>query len=563
MGRFVWISIAALAVLLQSGCMTPASSKLEANTLPPTFYDDAWRLDRLQPESATGEGAIQTVRYSSNLDNEELLTRYSETLARPSNVISQSRQWGEEGAKQRYDGELEGAMVFNDVLWVTNRKCYIHMPDDYVGDELKYGWSIVTQPDRERGKDAAPPEWIEAAPLWWQRFKDRMPKHEAMSVVRFLENFILIDMLIPDSKEGEWRAPHEEANYVGISLVQAREDFYYQLLKRIAYSPQKDVLVFVHGFNVTFDQAMTRAVQMAADIPFNGVIIVYSWPSQGGIDQYGADGESIDESVAPFTEFLTELGEKLPQDVEINLLAHSMGNRLLTRSMERLPMQFEDPPRFKEVIYCAPDVEVAEFESLVQNSVYMCERATLYKNVKDAALIASTLKNLTNRAGANLGSVDVAGLDIIETANVDSSLMGHSYYSNNPAILRDLFAVLKEHQPASKREWLKEKSSPTTQSSQYAFERIPRTIDWKWDLDRIDADWEEYGQRNSQWMGQHLPPEDPKVVRQREEKEKEEQERAEREAEREEEARLEAEQEQQRAEQRQIDGEEGINYSEF
>ncbi|MFN9975189.1 MAG: alpha/beta hydrolase, partial [Phycisphaerae bacterium] len=88
---------------------------------------------------------------------------------------------------------------------------------------------------------------------------------------------------------------------------------------------QHDVLIFVHGFNVSFDQSVLRATQVAADLPFNGVIVVYSWPSQGGVGEYARDGEVISESVAAFTDFLTEVGERLSEDCSINLVVHSMG----------------------------------------------------------------------------------------------------------------------------------------------------------------------------------------------------------------------------------------------
>ena len=42
----------------------------------------------------------------------------------------------------------------------------------------------------------------------------------------------------------------------------------------------RDVLVFVHGFNTSFDEARLRATQIAADAHFGGVMVLFTWPSK-------------------------------------------------------------------------------------------------------------------------------------------------------------------------------------------------------------------------------------------------------------------------------------------
>ncbi|MFO0428395.1 MAG: alpha/beta hydrolase [Planctomyces sp.] len=245
---------------------------------------------------------------------------------------------------------------------------------------------------------------------------------------------------------------------------------------------QHDVLIFVHGFNVSFDQSVLRATQVAADLPFNGVIVVYSWPSQGGVGEYARDGEVISESVAAFTDFLTEVGERLSEDCSINLVVHSMGNRLVTRSLWRLPDSFTNPPRFHELVFCAPDVGVSDFQRDVRQIIKVSQRATLYKNSNDTALIASKWRNVDERAGEALGMA-AEGIDTIESAVVDTSSMGHSYYGSNPSILRDLFAVVKEHRAAEERPWLRRRKLPFTEADLYIMEQFPQPLEWRWHFD--------------------------------------------------------------------------------
>ena len=55
--------------------------------------------------------------------------------------------------------------------------------------------------------------------------------------------------------------------------------------------PKKDALVFVHGYNTTFKDALFRAAQLAYDLKFDGPVFVYSWPSGGAVTSYVYDLE--------------------------------------------------------------------------------------------------------------------------------------------------------------------------------------------------------------------------------------------------------------------------------
>lgn len=72
-----------------------------------------------------------------------------------------------------------------------------------------------------------------------------------------------------------------ERHVVLLDVVsQPAEEFYADLKACVGQSQQKDAFVFVHGFNVTFEDAARRTAQIAYDVKFEGVPIFYSWPSQ-------------------------------------------------------------------------------------------------------------------------------------------------------------------------------------------------------------------------------------------------------------------------------------------
>src|SRR5581483_4228092 len=110
---------------------------------------------------------------------------------------------------------------------------------------------------------------------------------------------------------------------------------YENLAATIGESENRQALVFIHGYNVTFNDAVRRTAQIAYDLAFDVTPILYSWPSQGKLHGYPADENTIEWTVPQLTVFLTELAQAAGATT-IHLVAHSMGNRALVKALERL-----------------------------------------------------------------------------------------------------------------------------------------------------------------------------------------------------------------------------------
>ncbi|WP_254511569.1 alpha/beta hydrolase [Anatilimnocola floriformis] len=212
--------------------------------------------------------------------------------------------------------------------------------------------------------------------------------------------------------------------------------------RQINASRQKDLLLFVHGFNVSFESALVRTAQVALDMPFNGAVVSYSWPSQGGIFKYRDDEQTNAASVAPFTMFLQQLLTDVLPETRVNIVVHSMGNRLVLNSIARLPAATKKP--IAVLALCAPDVGVSDFQKLAPAVVAQCERVTLYASTSDSALIISKSQNQEQRAGDSHPPLVVAGIETIDVSAVDFNFMGHSYYGGNVDVLSDLFRLIKQ-----------------------------------------------------------------------------------------------------------------------
>lgn len=221
-----------------------------------------------------------------------------------------------------------------------------------------------------------------------------------------------------------------------------------EFLSKIKSSASEEVLVFVHGFNVNFDEAVLRAGQIKYDLKFPGEVIVYSWPA--GADS-GILGQVMVKSTydlnfteakinrEPFAKFLNDIagiGKK------IHLVVHSMGHQVVLPSLSSLAKSGKSK-YIQELILNAPDFDKNEFELILSDLNKSAERITLYCSPGDNALVASQKVNGAPRAGM---CFKYSGVDVINVNEVDDPVLGvgglgHGYYSSRP-ILTDIYQVL-------------------------------------------------------------------------------------------------------------------------
>ena len=91
-----------------------------------------------------------------------------------------------------------------------------------------------------------------------------------------------------------------------------------------------EAFIFLHGFNVTFEEAALRTAQLGCDLAIPGVTAFYSWPSRGEVAGYTADEATIEASERYIAEFLEGFLERSGAK-RVNLFAHGLGNRGLLR----------------------------------------------------------------------------------------------------------------------------------------------------------------------------------------------------------------------------------------
>jgi esterase/lipase superfamily enzyme len=300
------------------------------------------------------------------------------------------------------------------VFFATNRrpKDRIVRAEDYsgeLGSEVKYGQALVTIPVDEHkiGK-------LET-PAWWNLLSDKGDQRRYV-VLRALESL-------------------------------TKSEFYEKLARALQVGDSNDVVVFLHGYNVTFEEACRRAAQASYDLQFRGAVVLFSWPSLGHVRDYGADGDRAAASAAHLALFLQAL-EGGPWK-KVHLVAHSMGNRVLIAGLadnRRLGLPL------REIVLVAADLEGEIFKQKFAKIVYEGGRFTSYVSKVDRALLVSSRLHKTNRIGFLQEEPFIwDGLETIDATSVDTSLLGHNYYCEDRSVLMDLGYLLREGLPAERR----------------------------------------------------------------------------------------------------------------
>lgn len=257
----------------------------------------------------------------------------------------------------------------------------------------------------------------------------------------------------------KWEVVEDPDKHIVLKSTQPLpRDEFFDKLRDTLDTKGKSLLVFVHGYNVSFEDAARRTAQMAYDLKFPGAPVFYSWPSYNNWYRYPDDKINIERSVDQIKDFLQQIAIDSKAE-SINLIAHSMGNVGLTQALAKMGVE---RPIFNQVVLAAPDIDARVFrEEIAPRITSKANRITLYTSKNDLALVASRFFNSGSRLGDSRdGPVAVPGIDTIDATDIDTSLLGHSYYGSNASVLDDISSLLLG-KPLSERSYLRMQSNVT------------------------------------------------------------------------------------------------------
>jgi esterase/lipase superfamily enzyme len=238
------------------------------------------------------------------------------------------------------------------------------------------------------------------------------------------------------------------------------------LSARLAQTKDKEVYLFIHGYDNTFDDSVMTIAEMWHFLGRRGVPVAYSWPAgHGGLLRgYTYDRESSEFTVYHLKELIRDIAE-CPDVKKIHIISHSRGTGVAVTALCQLHLEIagsgrstRDVLKLGTLILAAPDIDL---DVLIQQAVTVRlgtvpEHTVVYVCAKDKALgVSNWLFGGITRAGAMRSSMFDADelellrerktVQIIDARISDPGPFGHSYFHANPAVSSDLMLLLRYH----------------------------------------------------------------------------------------------------------------------
>lgn len=254
-----------------------------------------------------------------------------------------------------------------------------------------------------------------------------------------------------------------------------------EVARRLAASPRKEVVLFVHGYANTFADAAFTMTDFCHFLGREFVCGIFSWPAggtRGLMAGYNVDRESGEFAVHHLKQAIRLIAQT-PGVERIHLMAHSRGTDVLASALRELAIEAYTggsslSQRFKvrNIVLMAPDIDADVAPAKILGIVSDPDlpygaapdargsfpplglRLTVYVSLGDKAL---TLSQLLFGSLARLGRVEARLLTKEQAAKLSRAafvatfievpstpgFLGHSYFVSDPAVSADLVALIR------------------------------------------------------------------------------------------------------------------------
>lgn len=212
-------------------------------------------------------------------------------------------------------------------------------------------------------------------------------------------------------------------------------------------------LIFVHGFRVSFDEALIRAAQFKHGLGFDGPVFAYSWPSRASLtpQDYLRDQKRATDEKEHLIDFIGLVVKETGVE-KVDIIAHSMGAFVVfetLRDIGRLVARGGKAPdlRLNEIIFGAADIDRTDFERDAPGLLGMAKGFTIYASSKDTALSTAQSVWDSARVGEVLppprGPVVVPGMHTVDITAATADFLGHGTFADKSHFVSDMEAILE------------------------------------------------------------------------------------------------------------------------
>ncbi len=226
-------------------------------------------------------------------------------------------------------------------------------------------------------------------------------------------------------------------------------DFYTQVASHVSgrVGVSRDILLYVHGFNTSLDEARFRLAQIVADGGFSGVPVLFTWNSRGGLFNYESDKEAATVSRDALEHVLLSLA-KTPGVGRVHILAHSMGAWLSMEALRGVAISGHPDldGRLGQVMLANPDIDLSVFRQQVQR-VDPSHVSIFVANNDRALSISSRIAGARPRLGAmdpekpeDKAELDRLGVSVHDISSFSTDFIGHGAFAEAPDVVRSIGA---------------------------------------------------------------------------------------------------------------------------
>jgi esterase/lipase superfamily enzyme len=204
-------------------------------------------------------------------------------------------------------------------------------------------------------------------------------------------------------------------------------------------------MVFIHGFNNTYEDAVFRYAQIIHDSGADVTPVLFTWPSRASLFDYNYDKESTNFSRTALEQTLRGLARD-PDIKDVTILAHSMGTWLAMESLRQMAIRDGAiSPKIHNVVLASPDIDVDVFAKQWSELGGKRPRFTIFVSQDDKALALSRyISGDVQRLGAvNPASepyksqLEGAGITVVDLTSIKTEdRLNHGKFAENPEIVQ-------------------------------------------------------------------------------------------------------------------------------
>ncbi|WP_331377192.1 alpha/beta hydrolase [Sinorhizobium chiapasense] len=211
------------------------------------------------------------------------------------------------------------------------------------------------------------------------------------------------------------------------------------------HSVDGNILLFVHGFNNTYEDSVFRLAQIVHDSGAEATPMLFTWPSRARVFDYNYDKESTNYSRTALEDALRSLANA-PNVNEVTILAHSMGTWLTMESLRQMGIRDGGiAPKIKNVILASPDIDLDVFAKQFVELGERRPKFTIFVSQDDRALaVSSFISGDVSRLGAidptaepyrtQLERAGITAIDLTKVQSEDS--LHHGKFAESPQIVQ-------------------------------------------------------------------------------------------------------------------------------